>query len=338
MPHWTAPSSWRRIVTLDLHVAGEPLRIIVEGVPPPPGTTMLEKRRVADRTLDAIRRVLMWEPRGHPDMYGALLTPPVTPDGDVGVLFLHNAGWSTMCGHGIIGLVTAAVHADIFLFHHGPQDIRIDTPAGRVLARWTGSQVVFRNVPSFVVGLHRKVEVDGLGMVTYDLAFGGAFYAYVDAASVDIDLTTTHVNRLIDCGMRISGAVQSAGAPVHPGGERDLEFLYGTIFTGPPMGAECHSRQVCVFADGEVDRSPTGTGVSGLAAILSARNQLGWGVWIEIEGILGTTFQVRAVDATTVGSAPAIATQVKGSAYITGRHEFFIDPTDPLADGFLLRL
>jgi trans-L-3-hydroxyproline dehydratase len=337
---WQPPSHWQRFTSIDAHTAGEPLRIITGGFPDLPGDTILEKRQYAREHYDHLRRALMWEPRGHADMYGCIFTPPVTADGDVGVLFLHNEGFSTMCGHGIIGMVKVGVEAGLLK----PTDsvIRIDTPAGRVTATahmkdGKVERVSFRNVPSFVLARDLTVDVEGFGEVTFDIAFGGAFYAYVDADSVGLDLTPQNHNRLIDAGMRIKRAVMASCPVAHPDGDSDLNFLYGTIFVKMYSAPGAHSRNVCIFAEGEVDRSPTGTGVSGRVALHHAKGELPVGETITVESILGTTFTGRVVETTTVGTLPAVIPEVSGTAHITGRHEFFIDPDDPLKDGFILR-
>jgi trans-L-3-hydroxyproline dehydratase len=284
-------------------------------------------------------------------MYGCILTEPVTPDGDVGVIFLHNEGYSTMCGHGIIGLVKvglecglldpAALEADAA----GQPIVRIDTPAGRVtatahLAAETGAtrvaRVSFRNVPSFVLEPDLRVDVPDFGSVRCDIAFGGAFYAYVNATDLGLSVEPAAYARLIDAGRRLKRAVMEQYEIVHPDGDPDLNFLYGTIFVQEGAG-NVHSRNVCIFAEGEVDRSPTGTGVSGRAAIHFHRGELAPDETITIESIIGSSFDVRVAAETSVGSLPAVVPQVTGTAHITGRHEFLIDPEDPLRDGFLLR-
>ena len=337
---WQPPADWQRITTIDAHTAGEPLRIITSGFPDLPGDTILAKRQYAREHYDHLRRGLMWEPRGHADMYGCILTPPVTPDGDVGVLFMHNEGFSTMCGHGIIGLVKVGVETGLVT----PKEnvVKIDTPAGRVTATahmrdGKVERVSFLNVPSFVLAHDLTVDVEGLETVTFDIAFGGAFYAYVDADSLGLELTPPHHSRLIDVGMRIKRAVMASYPVVHPEGDADLNFLYGTIFVKMVRSLDVHSRNVCMFAEGEVDRSPTGTGVSGRVAIHHAKGELAVGETITIESILGTAFTGRVAETTTVGGLPAVIPEVAGTAHITGRHEFLIDPADALKDGFVLR-
>lgn len=341
MLNWQPPAHWQKITAIDAHTAGEPLRIITSGWPDMPGATILEKRQYAQQHLDGLRKTLMFEPRGHADMYGCIFTPPVTEDGDVGVLFMHNEGFSTMCGHGIIGMVKVGVETGAFPVTGPETVVRIDTPAGRVtatahMAGGRVERVTFLNVPSFVLAADQMVEVARLGSVRYDLAFGGAFYAYVDADSVGVELTPENNRQIIDVGMHIKRAVMASNPIVHPDGSADLNFLYGTILVKLTPHGPHHSRNVCVFADGEVDRSPTGTGVSGRLAIHHARGEIA-GETIEIESILGTTFSGRVDGTTKVGGLDAIIPEVGGTAHITGRNEFLIDPDDPLSGGFILR-
>jgi len=338
---WSPPSGWRRILAVDAHTAGEPLRVVFEGFGELGGDSILARRREARRRHDALRTALMWEPRGHPDMYGCLVVPPVTPEADFGVLFTHNEGYSTMCGHGIIGVATVVLELGLIPAQEGENRVGIDTPAGFVEAWGTVEggrvrSVSFVNVPSFVAAQDRAVDVPGLGTVRYDLAFGGAYYAFVDAEPLGLRLVGSEVGRLIEAGRAIKAAVVTAGQPAHPV-DPELGFLYGTIFTGSAHGAVHHSRNVCVFADGEVDRSPTGTGVSARLAIHHARGELAEGDEIVIESILGTTFGGRVVGTTKVGPYDAVIPRVSGSAHITGRSEFLLDPDDPLKDGFWLR-
>ncbi len=339
---WTPPADWMRIRTIDAHAGGEPLRVITEGYPTLLGATILDKRRHARIHYDNVRTALMLEPRGHDDMYGCLLTEPVTPDGDAGVLFLHNEGYSSMCGHGIIALTTVAFETGMMTPGGAAPTLRLDTPAGRVTARadWDPiaqrvRRVAFENVPSYVMAQDARVNVPGLGEITYDLAYGGAFYAYVDAVPLGFRLDGSETSALIDVGMRIKRAVMAAHPIAHPF-EADLGFLYGTILCGPPHDAGAHSRNVCIFAEGEVDRSPTGTGVSGRLAIERARGRLGLSQDFVVESLIGTRFTGRVMRDTTFGPYPAVAPEISGRAWITGRHEFLIAPDDPLASGFRL--
>jgi proline racemase len=341
MRGWTPPEEWRKITTIDAHTAGEPFRVITGGYPDLPGNTILERRRYAMEHLDHLRTALMWEPRGHADMYGCIVTPPVSPEADLGVLFLHNEGYSTMCGHGIIGITKVALETGLLPMRPPETTVRIDTPAGLVTAlaeiKDGGvGRVRFRNVPSFVLALDEVVEVPDLGLIRYDLAFGGAFYAFVRAESAGVRCEPVDFRPLIEKGMAIKRAIMDSRAVPHPF-QPDLSFLYGTIFVGPPHSKEAHSRNVCIFAEGEVDRCPTGTGVSARLAIHHSRGEMGAGESMRVESILGTTFTGRIVETTEFGSYPAVIPEVEGSAHITGRHEFLIDPGDPLREGFILR-
>ncbi|MCI0470874.1 MAG: proline racemase family protein, partial [Candidatus Aminicenantes bacterium] len=284
---------------------------------------------------------IMWEPRGHADMYGAIITEPATPDGDLGVIFMHNEGYSTMCGHGIIALTTAVLDTGMIPKQGERPVLKIDAPPGRVTAtghRENGriASVSFLNVPSFLYMQDKTVAVPGIGRVTFDIAFGGAFYAFCKAQDLGLKLEASDYNKLIDYGRRIKYAVMENFPIKHPF-EDDLGFLYGVIFIGKALNPAHHSLNVCIFAEGEVDRSPTGTGVSARAAIHHARGELAAGETSTIESILGTCMQVRVVETTTFGPYPAVIPEVTGSAFITGRNRFYFDPSDPLRKGFIFR-
>lgn len=339
--NWEPPSDWLRLTAVDAHTGGEPLRLFMSGWPDLPGATMLAKRRYAQMHHDQLRKATMWEPRGHADMYGCLLTEPVTPDGDVGVLFLHNEGFSTMCGHGIIALTKVGLDTGLFDKPGDRPVLRIDSPAGRitaVAARENGvvTAVSFQNVPSFVLALDQVVGVPDVGNVRVDVAFGGAFYAFVQAEAVGVGLTTEDAGQLIELGRTIKTAVMSQLPIKHPF-EDDLGFLYGTIFVGAAHDPAHHSRNVCVFADGEVDRCPTGTGVSARAALHFAKGEIRLHEPFVVESILGTTFSGEVVEETMFGGHTAVIPQVTGTAHICGLNELLIDPADPLRHGFFLR-
>ena len=338
---WNPPANWQRVTTIDAHIAGEPLRVITGGLPPIPGDTILAKRRFAMEHLDQIRTALIWEPRGHADMYGCIITEPVTSDGAFGILFLHNEGFSTMCGHGIIGIAKVALDTGLIEMPGDDPIIRMDTPAGRVTAvahRVNGRvrEVSFENVPSFVYALDQVVDVPEIGRVRYDIAFGGAFYAFCQAEEVGVGLSAGDFRQLIDAGKRIKHAIIDSTTIIHPS-EEDLSFLYGVIFIGPAQEPTRHSRNVCIFADGEVDRCPTGTGVSARAALHYARGEIGLNEAFVVESILGTTFTAEVVGTTVFGPFEAVVPRITGSAFITGRNELLLDPDDPLKDGFILR-
>jgi trans-L-3-hydroxyproline dehydratase len=338
---WKPPKKWLKITTIDAHTEGEPLRIITSGSPDLPGKTILARRRYCQKNLDHLRTALVWEPRGHADMYGCILTPPVTPEADIGVIFFHNEGYSTMCGHGIIAIATVVLETGVLPMTAPTTTVKIDTPAGLVtahakIAKRRVKSVAFQNVPSFVLALDERIQVPGLGKISCDIAFGGAFYAYVKAKEVGLTCKPDKFRDFIEKGMAIKRAVMASRPVVHPF-KKDLNFLYGTIFICSPHGKGTDSRTVCIFAEGEVDRSPTGTGVSGRLAILHARHKIALNQQIVIESIIGTRFTGRIVDTIAFGPHQAVIPEVEGSAYITGRHEFLIDPEDPLRNGFILR-
>jgi proline racemase len=336
---WQPPADWLRITVIESHTGGEPFRLVVDGLPRIEGNTILERRRFARDNLDWLRRALMWEPRGHADMYGGWMVPPETADGDVGILFTHNEGFSTMCGHGIIALAKITLETGILTGGADHNLLRIDTPAGRVLARSTIEDGVvartsFENVPSFVAALDSVVDTDAFGPVSYDLAFGGAFYAFVEAGTIGIGLDDA--SALIAAGRLIKRAISESTEIIHAD-QPDLGFLYGVIFTGPPRTSGNHSRHVCVFADGEVDRSPTGTGVSARLALLHARDDIRPGEEVVIESISGASFTGIVSAIAESSGQVAVIPVVSGSAHMSGRSEMWIDPADSLGRGFLLR-
>lgn len=331
------------ITTLDLHAAGEPFRIITGGLSELQGSTILERRRYMQRHFDHIRRALMWEPRGHFDMYGCIITPAVTSEADFGVLFMHNEGYSTMCGHGTIALATALLESGVLEAKGLQTPVNFDTPAGlvRATAHLDGSghveHVSFLNVPSYLYARDLAIELPKYGRLTVDVSFGGAFYAILPAEQVGLKVEPRQIEQLVTAGEAIKQAVNAALAIRHPI-EEDLGFLYGTILTGPPENPAHHSRNLCVFGNAEADRSPTGTGVSARLALLHAKGEIKDSQQITIESILGRTsiFNGRIVGQTQVGPYDAIVPEVSGRAFITGRHEFIIDPRDELGRGFLI--
>lgn len=345
---FTPPEGWLRIRTIDMHTGGEPLRVIVDGFPPLRGGNVLEYRRYVRKHYDHLRRALMHEPRGHADMYGCLLLPPDDDGADFGILFLHNEGYSTMCGHATIAIAILAVQMGWVEAQEPETLVAIDAPCGRLhafvkveksgpAARPHIRGAYFHGVPSFVAGLGLEVEVPELGAIRYDLAYGGAFYAYVDAGQIGLELTPANYSRIIQAGMQIKRAVAASPQPVEHPFEEDLSFLYGTIFIGGPVSEGIDSRNVCVFAEGEVDRCPTGSGLSGRLPIHYARGEIGIGETMTVESITGSVFKGSIVRRETYGPYPAVIPRVEGTAFVTGRHEFLIDPEDPFRHGFFLR-
>lgn len=339
---FTPPSDWLKIKIIDMHTGGEPLRVILSGLPPLKGSSVLEYRRYMKENHDELRTALMFEPRGHADMYGCVLVPPNDEGADFGILFLHNEGYSTMCGHATIAITKLAVELGWVEKIEPITKVVIDAPCGRLesFARIKNGEVAsvyFHCVPSFVVGLGYEVEVEGLGKIKYDLAYGGAFYAYVDADRYGIKMTPDNYRQLIEKGMAIKHAVMKANDKILHPFEDDLSFLYGTIFTGAGHRSGIASRNVCIFAQGEVDRSPTGSGVSGRMAIHYQKGDLQQGEKMAIESIIGTSFVGSVHQTKPYGSFDAVIPQVEGTAHIVGQNEFLIDPKDPLKSGFILR-
>jgi proline racemase len=332
---WRPPEHWTRVTTIDMHAGGEPLRVIIDGLPPIEGRTVLEKRRYFREHYDYLRTGLIWEPRGHADMYGAVIMPSV--DADFDVFFLHNEGYSTMCGHAIIALTKLLMETELV----DKNEITFNVPAGRISARASvvEGQVVetsFRNVPSFVYLRNQRVDVPEIGSVSFDVAYGGAFYAFVSAKELGLRLGPDQANQLIEYGQLIKYAVMSQFPIAHPFAE-DLSFLYGTIFTGRPLDPTHHSRNVCIFAEGELDRSPTGSGISARAALHFAAGELELNERITIESIVGSTMSVKVAGVTKFGPYDAVIPEVSGTASIIGRNEFYFDPEDPFRNGFIFR-
>ena len=336
---WRPPAHWTRISVIDMHTGGEPLRVIVSGLPPIDGRTVLEKRRYFLEHYDHLRKGLMWEPRGHADMYGAVVTQSL--DADFDVFFLHNEGYSTMCGHAIIALTKLMIETGLIRKEGDRPQFIINVPAGTVKAQahmQAGKirEVSFRNVPSFLYLRDERIEVEGVGQVCFDVAYGGAFYAFVEAPTLGLTLTPDYYDKLIEYGRRIKRAVMANFSIKHPF-EDDLSFLYGTIFTGPALQSGYHSRNVCIFAEGEVDRSATGSGVSARAALHYAKGELLLHEKITIESIVGSTMSVSVDEVTTFGPYEAVIPEVSGTASIIGRSDFYFDPDDPFCNGFILR-
>jgi len=325
----------------DYHTAGEPFRIVGGGVGPIPGETVLDKRAWAIENLDRVRRLLVYEPRGHADMYGCFVTAPDDADGDLGVLFFHNAGFSTACGHGTIALATWAIESGVVAPEEPETRMTIDVPSGRlaVVASVEGGRPVsvrFRNVPSFVHSRGLSIGTSSAGEVVLGVAFGGAFYASVDARSLGLAVEPANLTRFVELGREIKDHLNDTAEISHPLEPR-LRDVYGTIFFEGAGGPGLAQRNVTVFADGEVDRSPCGSGTSARLALLHAVGGLATGETLDHSSIVGTRFEGRVVEETEVAGVPAVVTEVGGSAHLTGHHQFVLERDDPLGPGFLLR-
>lgn len=331
--------------TVDYHTAGEPFRIVLEGAPAIDGGTVRERREHArtNAELDEVRRLLCHEPRGHADMYGCFLVPPDDMGADLGVLFWHKDGYSTACGHGTIALGAWAIQTGrVKGVADGDTDVIVDVPSGRVTARvrcrnGTVESVAFRNVASYV--LARDVEVTVLGgSVSVDLSYGGALYASVPASRFGLEVAPKCYTDLIRVGRATKWALQGTELAQHPSDPR-LSGIYGTILyddlgdtaDGP------YQRNVTVFADGEVDRSPCGSGTSARVALLAADGRLGEGRTLMHDSIVGTRFTASVVEETVAEGRAAVISEVRGMAYRTGEHFFVRDADDPVGTGFVLR-
>ena len=319
----------RSISTVEVHTGGEAFRIVTSGLPRLPGDTIVQRRAWLKEHADEIRRALMFEPRGHADMYGGYLTEPVSPNADFGVIFLHNEGYSDHCGHGVIALATAAVELGWVQRAQPETRVGIDAPCGCIEAfvKWDGehaSSVRFVNVPSFIWMRDVAVDTPSFGTVTGDIAYGGAFYFYVDGAPFDLPIREAAVERLIRFGAEVKIAVTAS-------------FTYGTNIANAPRYPGSTQANCCVFADREVDRSPTGSGTGGRVAQLYQRGRLKAGDTLVNESIVGTIFKGRVLRETKVGDIEAVIPEVEGSAYICGFANWIIDERDPLTYGFLVR-
>jgi trans-L-3-hydroxyproline dehydratase len=330
----------RVISTIDAHAAGEPLRIITAGLPPLPGGTVLERRRYMAEHYDDIRRTLLFEPRGHADMYGAVLTPPVTPGADFGVLFLTNEGYSTMCGHGVIALTTVLLETGMVNRCWPRTEVVYDSPAGVIRACATVeddrvTSVAFRNVSAFRYA-DDLVLATSAGPVRVDVAYGGAFYALVDGADLGLEILPENAAALTRLGMEIKRAVDREIEVVHPD-EPELRGIYGTIISEPPRTAGGDGRNITIYAEGAVDRSPCGTGTSAKLACLYADGRISDGQLYVHESVIGTTFTGRVLEETSVEPFPAVETEIAGRGFLTGFQQFVVDPEDATAGGFLVR-
>jgi proline racemase len=319
------------IRTVDYHTGGEPFRIVKGGVDELRGSTILERRRDAADRLDRVRRLLVFEPRGHADMYGCFVVPPNDDGADLGVVFFHNAGYSTACGHGTIALVTWALDEGIVPREEGENRVVVDVPSGRLdtwaeVERGRVRSVRFRNVPAYVWA--ERLEI---GERSVDVAFGGAFYA-----SLEERVEPTELPRLIELGRELKREIEASHDVVHPL-EPELRDVYGVIFWQGEGESPLTQRNVTVFADGEVDRSPCGSGTSARLALLDRSGRLPRGDELRHLSIVGSEFRGRVVGDEKVGGIPAVVTEVEGSAYRTGEHVFALDPEDPFGEGFLLR-
>jgi proline racemase len=329
----------RVFAAVDSHTEGMPTRVITGGVGPIPGATMLERKLHFERHMDDLRLLLMREPRGHGAMSGAILQPPLRPEADWGVVFIEVSGCLPMCGHGTIGVATVLVETGMVAVSEPETVVRLDTPAGLVEARVAveagrARSVALRNVPSFLLGRDREVRVDGRAL-TYDMAFGGNFYAILPAASARLAVDPARGGELIECGLELMEAINSAEPPAHPEDER-IAGCRHVIFTAPGEDGLRSQRSATAIHPGWLDRSPCGTGTSAKLAALHARGELGVGEEFVNRSVIGTRFAGRIVEETEVGGLPAVVPEITGRAWITGLGHYVLDPEDPFPAGFSL--
>lgn len=323
----------------DLHTAGEPVRIVTGGFPDLPGRTILEKRRAAREHFDAFRRAMMWEPRGHAGMYGVIPVSTTHPQAQFGVLFTHHEGYSTMCGHATVALAKWAIETGHVARNEPETRFAFEAPCGliKVRAQVSGGTVnsaSFESVPSFVFARDLVLDVPRFGAITVDIAYGGAFYAILSASAMGLTWSSTPLAELVDAAAALTDTIRNRLTITHPS-EPDLSFLYGTILTdgAPP---EQESANLCVFAERQIDRSPTGSGVTARMALDHAKGLVLPGETRRFRSITGGVFTGKVVRDAPIGPLPAVTVEVGGSAHWMGRGEFLIDPSDPLGHGFEL--
>ena len=330
------------IQVLDMHTGGEPVRIIHQGYPPVLGESILAKRRYAREHLDHLRKLLMFEPRGHYDMYGALLVAPTLPGADLAVLFMHNEGYSTMCGHAVIALGRYAVDHGLVPKTEPLTEVGIECPCGLVKAHvevheGRSGRVSFDSVPAFLLSTQLQVTVPGHGRVLTDVSYGGAFYALAEACQFGLDVRGSRVRDLVDAATALSVAVKAVLLIEHPV-EKDLGFLYGSILTdGRERPREGPSANICVFADAEVDRSPTGSGVTARMAARFQRGLVSIGQVCEIDSVTGARFTGEVVRTTACGAKEAVVIRVAGQAHYMGEASYWLEAGDEIGKGFLLK-
>ncbi|XP_006815791.1 trans-L-3-hydroxyproline dehydratase [Saccoglossus kowalevskii] len=331
------------INTVEMHTGGEPLRIITDGFPKPDGKTILQKRRFVKEKLDNFRKLLMHEPRGHYDMYGALLVEPDIKDADIAALFIHNEGYSTMCGHAVIALGRYAIDYGHVTPTEPETKVNIECPCGLVRAlveykNGKSGSVRFQSVPAFVFATDVELNVQGHGKVKVDISYGGAFYAFISADKLGLDLWKTPINQIKDAATMVTNAVKNEVQLEHPD-DNDLAFIYGTIVTdGKDEYSDEPTANICVFADAQVDRSPTGSGVTARTALQYHKRHISLNKSrVFVNARIGSKFSAKPVRQTKCGSYDAVIIEVSGHAFYTGKSAFTFEEDDPLKGGFLLK-
>ena len=329
--------SIRTLHAVDSHTEGMPTRVIVGGVGALPGDTMAKRRENFLRDDDDLRTLLMCEPRGHAAMSGAILQPPTRPDADVGVLFIEVSGCLPMCGHGTIGVATVLVETGMVEVREPVTEIRLDTPAGLVVARvavtdGAATAVTIRNVPAFTLGLDKIIDVPEFGRLRYDLAYGGNFYAICDLDQIGLPFDRAYQQQIVTAGLQIMAAINADEPPVHPA-DPGISGCSHVQFVAPGSTAR-HSRHAMAIHPGWFDRSPCGTGTSARMAALHSRGELGLDTDFVNESFIGTRFVGRLIGTTEVAGRPAVIPTITGRAWVTGTAQYLLDPTDPFPAGF----
>jgi proline racemase/trans-L-3-hydroxyproline dehydratase len=331
----------KTIFAIDSHTMGEPTRIVVGGVPNIPGKTMPEKKAYLEENLDYVRTAIMLEPRGHNDMFGSIITQPTTEEADLGIIFMDGGGYLNMCGHGSIGAATVAVESGMVEVKEPVTKITLEAPAGLVKAsvkveNGKAKEVSIVNVPAFLYKRDVEVDVPEIGKVIMDISFGGSFFAIVKCENLGIEICPANAQKIIEIGMKVIKAVNEQVEIQHPTLPHiktvDLCEIYG-----PAKSADATLQNAVVFGQGQLDRSPCGTGTSAKLATLYAKGLLKMNQDFIYESILETKFKGRVLEETKVGEYDAIIPEITGSAFITGHSQFFIDPEDPVKHGFVLK-
>jgi proline racemase len=331
--------SLRTVTTVETHTEGMPTRVVTSGVGEIPGKTMFEKRLYFMKNLDYIREWLMFEPRGHSAMSGAILQKPTRPDADWGVVYIEVSGCLPMCGHGTIGVATALVEKKLVTVVEPITTIRLDTPAGLVVVDvkvkdGKAENVTIINVPSFSYALDQTVNVPGLGELKYDMAYGGNFYAIVPIERVGIEFKRENGQKLLDLGLLISDAINEQNRPVHPENS-DIAICHHIDFISPGENS-LHWKNAMAIHPGWFDRSPCGTGTSARLAQMAARGEFNEGDVLINESWIGSHFEGRIKERTKVGEFDAIVPLITGRAWVMGEATWLLDPADPFPNGFIV--
>lgn len=331
----------KQIIAIDSHTMGEPTRIITSGIPKIPGKTMADKKEYLENNLDYVRTLAMHEPRGHADMFGSIILTPTIDEADLGIIFMDGGGYLNMCGHGTIGAMTAAVEMGMVEVTEPYTYLTLESPAGLIKGQvriedGKALEVTFKNVPAFLDKEGVEIDVDGLGKVKLDVAFGGSFFAVVEINQLGVDISPENTNKITELGVKILKAANEQINVVHP----ELSHIKSidlVEFYGPAKSEDATLQNVVVFGEGQVDRSPCGTGTCAKMATLFTKNKLAQDEEFIYESIIQTKFKGKIIDTIEKNGQTFVIPQITASAYITGINHLLVDPTDPLKHGFSLK-